>query len=68
MYSVGTTPQGRYYLQHPRQPGLAWSEEANAWVPLALSGTPHAWVVAFFESEEAADDYATDNYLYPRRD
>jgi len=68
MYSVGHTAQGRFYLQHPRQPGLAWSDDAQAWVPLALSGTPQAWDAVTFDSEEAADDFATENYLYPRRE
>ena len=67
MYSVAATAQGQFYIQHPRQPGLAWSDEAQAWVPYALSGTPNAWIAATFDSEEAADDYATENYLYPRR-
>jgi hypothetical protein len=47
-------------------PGLAWS--GAAWVQ-HCEGQPAAGMpVLKFDSEDDADDYATENYLYPRRD
>jgi hypothetical protein len=68
MYSVRATSEGLFYIRHPKHPGLAWSHEAGAWVRHTDAHALDAFGVIRFETEEAADDFATDNYLYPKRD
>jgi len=68
MYSVRQSASGSYFLQHPRQPGLAWSHEGNGWVRHSDGKAIESFTVITFSDEETADDYATDENLYPRRD
>ena len=66
MYAVATTTAGRFIIRHPLHPGLAWSGEH--WVQHCDGQPATALPVLTFESEDAADEYATENYLFPRRD
>ena len=68
MYSIAQLDTGEFILRHPKHPGLAWSHEAGDWVPLAGESGSNQFAVQKFATEDAADDYATENYLYPRRD
>ena len=68
MYTVRVTQDGSFYIGHPRHPGLAWSDAAGAWVTNGLSNYERTWPAILFDSEDAADEYATDWYLYPRID
>lgn len=68
MYTVRVTASGRFYIGHPQHPGLAFSHEAGNWVPKGTSFDDRTWPPTTFDTEQQADDYATDYYLYPRRD
>lgn len=68
MYTVRPTDAGLFYIQHPRSPGLAWSHVAGGWVQHSDAIGESGLDPIRFETEQDADDYATDNYLYPRRD
>jgi len=57
-------PCESFILTHPRHPGLAW--DGDNWVR-HTSGVPWpGFTLLVFDSEEAADDYATEHFLYPR--
>lgn len=68
MYSISQRGDGRFIIRHPKHTGLAWSQEAENWVLAALSDDPSGFAIVTFASEDAADQYATDHDLYPRRD
>jgi len=68
VYSVRQLPDGRFYLAHPRQPGIAWSSECDSWTTLSPFGSSLGFAVDTFDTEDAADEFATENWLYPRRD
>jgi hypothetical protein len=68
MYSLTQRADGRFIIRHPQHPGLAWSQEAEDWVLSALADDPRGFSIVTFASEDAADQYATDHNLYPRRD
>jgi hypothetical protein len=65
-YSVTVCNSGRYLITHPLHAGLAWS--GQFWTQHSDGQPVGALPILTFESEEAADDYATENYLYPRFD
>ena len=66
VYSVQQGVFGRFIITHAEHPGLAWS--GSAWVQ-HCDGLPAVGIqLCNFDSEEDADDYATEHYLYPRRD
>jgi hypothetical protein len=65
-YSVQLGTIGRYIITHPKHPGLAWS--GSGWVQHS-GGLPAAGIkVCNFETEDEADEYATEYFLYPRVD
>lgn len=66
MYTIATTTSGRFLIRHPIHPGLAWS--GASWVQHCDGQPATDLPVLTFDSEQAAEDYATENYLYPRRD
>ena len=68
MYSVRQARSGRFYITHPRHPGLAWSHPGNGWVRHTDGEALDGLAVITFNCEQDADDYATENDLYPRRD
>jgi hypothetical protein len=68
MYSLGQTETGRLYIRHPRIPALAWSAEANDWVPLTPLFQGRSFNALTFDTEQELEDYVNDNELYPRRD
>lgn len=66
MYSVQRTAFDRWIIVHPIHNGLAWS--GAHWVRHS-EGLPTGGIqVCNFDTEQDADDYATENYLFPRRD
>lgn len=68
MYSVARTRAGSFLIRHPKHPGLAWSDEAQGWVTHADAVNTQGWAVNTFDTEDEADDYATEHDLYPRRE
>jgi hypothetical protein len=68
MYSVRQATNGRFYLQHPRHPGLAWSHAVAGWVRHTDGEALDTFAVITFNCEDDADEYATEQELYPRRD
>jgi len=66
MYSVAQNPFGRFYIRHPVHPGLAWS--GAQWVQHSDGLPIGQFQICNFDTEDDADDYATNNYLFPRRD
>lgn len=68
MYSLGQTDDKHFYIRHPRIKALAWSDEANAWVPLTPLFQDRSFLAITFNSEEDLEDYVNEHYLYPRRD
>lgn len=67
-YAVSRNAEGLYIITHPRHPGLAYSDEAGGWAPASIRLGQQRHRIITFESEAEADDYATENYLYPRVD
>lgn len=68
MYTVTRTTHGALIITHPRQPGLAWNHEAGGWIQ-HCDGVPiPRFQPTYFTTEDEADEYATANFLYPRRD
>lgn len=67
MYSVAQDETGRWYIAHPFTAGLAWSDEARCWVLRTVRLGYASFETIYFASEEEADDYATEQELYPRR-
>jgi hypothetical protein len=68
MYSVGLTPEGRFYIQDPYHKTLAWSPEPATWVPLTPLFDDRSFIAITFDTEEELEDYVNDHELYPRRD
>ena len=66
MYCVVALGREDFLITHPKQPGLVWSEVG--WTPLSAWPIERKWPPLHFPSEDAADEYATCNSLYPRID
>jgi len=66
VYCVHRTVLGFYLITHPDHPGLAWS--GFGWVQHCDGLPARDYRPLWFDSEDDADDYATEYALYPRRD
>jgi hypothetical protein len=68
MYTIATNPAGRFFLRHADHPGLAYAKDASGWVQHVEGAAVEDFTVDTFPSEDAADLFATEEHLYPRRD